>query len=36
MSYKRSPDHGGPDRLLMFLVLAFIGLVLLRVFWFFH
>jgi hypothetical protein len=32
----REPKHGGPDRLLMFLVLAFVGMVLLRAFWLFH
>jgi hypothetical protein len=26
------PQHGGPDRFLMFLVLSFIGMVLLRAF----
>ena len=39
--YGQSPDygnpmHGGPDRLLMFLILAFIMMVLLRAFWVFH
>ena len=39
--YGQSPDygnpmHGGPDRLLMFLILALIGMVLLRAFWVFH
>ena len=32
----RDPKKGGPDRLLMFLVLAFVGMVLLRAFWLFH
>jgi hypothetical protein len=32
----RRPKRGGPDRLLMFLVLAFVGMVLLRAFWFFN
>jgi hypothetical protein len=32
----RDPKHGGPDRLLMFLVLSFIGLVLLRAFVLYH
>jgi hypothetical protein len=32
----RDPKKGGPDRLLMFLVLAFVGMVLLRAFWFFN
>jgi hypothetical protein len=30
--YYRDPRHGGPDRLLMFLVLSFIGMMLLRAF----
>ena len=32
----RDPKRGGPDRLLIFLVLAFVGMVLLRAFWLFH
>jgi hypothetical protein len=32
----RESKHRGPDRFLMFLVLAFIGMVLLRAFWLFH
>jgi hypothetical protein len=32
----RGPKQRGPDRLLMFLVLAFVGMVLLRTFWFFN
>jgi hypothetical protein len=31
----REPKRGGPDRFLMFFVLAFIGKVLLRAFWVF-
>jgi hypothetical protein len=32
----RDPEQGGPDRFLIFLVLAFVGMVLLRAFWFFN
>jgi hypothetical protein len=32
----RDPKQGDPDRLLMFLVLAFVAMVLLRAFWPFH
>ena len=32
----RDPKQGGPDQLLIFFLLAFVGMVLLRAFWFFN